>query len=125
MKKLVLTVRDDVCQANNKDPNATNLIVAMQAYGDVTPYEKEVEAVKAEYQGVIDNVTAEYNAIKDQRLTEDEIELIKCLRGIKDALLVQEQTKIKALEAQMKSLRDKNELIVRQATAALEQIAKQ
>jgi hypothetical protein len=66
MKKVVLTVKEDVCAVNCKDPAATELIEKMKLWGDVTDFDDEVKAVKAEYQKSLDNLAAQVNAIKEQ-----------------------------------------------------------
>lgn len=83
MKKVVLTVKEDVCAVNCKDPAATELIEKMKLWGDVTDFDDEVKAVKAEYQRSLDNLAAQVNAIKEQELTTDEIVLLNAYRDCK------------------------------------------
>lgn len=80
MKKLVLTIKDDVCLANNKDVNATRLIEVASTYGTVEDFDTVVAAVRAEYQATLDNVVAQNEAIKQQNLTEEEIAMVNAYR---------------------------------------------
>ena len=73
MKKFVFTIMDDVCAANCKDVEATELLEKMRLWGTVEPFENVLAGTKSEFQKVIDNLTAQLNAIKEQELTEDEI----------------------------------------------------
>lgn len=100
MKSFVVDVLDNVCQANNKDVNATNLIIAAQGYGKVTDYEVKVAEVKAEYQGVIDDLRAQNAAIAEQKLTPDEFELVKNYRRLKEALVGDYEKTIAAIKAE-------------------------
>lgn len=83
MKKYVFTVKDDVCAKNNKDVNATALLEKMRLYGTVESYDSNMVAVKAEYQSVIDELTARYDAIKSLNLSADEISLVNLYRSLK------------------------------------------
>ena len=40
---------------------------------------------KSEYQRIIDNVTVQYNAIKEQKLTVDELDMLRAYRNGKTA----------------------------------------
>lgn len=105
MKKLVFTVKDDVCAANGKDVAATELIEKMKLYGNVEDYERVVATVRAEYQATVDNLTAQINAIKAQDLTPDELELVKAYRACKDKISGAYETRIGTLENQLDDIR--------------------
>ena len=82
MKKFVFTIKEDVCTANGKDEAKQNeLLSVMTHYGSVEDYDKVVGIVKAEYQSLIDNLTNQINAIKDQDLTAHEINMVKAFRN--------------------------------------------
>lgn len=87
MRKYVFTIKDDVCVANGKDVEATELLTKMRLWGDVEDYDVSVSAVKAEYQATVDNLTTQLTAIKEQELTNDEMAMIEAYRKIK-ALVV-------------------------------------
>ena len=46
MKKIIFTVKDDVCAANGKDLNATDLINKMKEYGSVESYDVVIDPIK-------------------------------------------------------------------------------
>jgi uncharacterized protein (DUF2344 family) len=80
MLKFVVTVQDDVCRANGKDPNATELLKGAATYGKVEMYDDCVAEVKKEYQKIIDNLGALNEAIKEQNLTAEEIAIVNAYR---------------------------------------------
>lgn len=97
MKKVVLTIKDDVCAKNGKDVNATELLTVMSHYGTVESYDPVVAKDKAEYQATIDNLTAQLNAIKEQELTVDEIKMVKAYRENKSAVVADCEKKLNAM----------------------------
>lgn len=76
MKKYVFTVKDDVCLANGKDVNATQVLEVMKTYGAVEDYDTVIAKIKAEYQEALDNVVAQNEAIKHQNLSDEEIAIV-------------------------------------------------
>lgn len=80
MQKYVFTVKEDICQLNGKDPSARDLLEKMKLWGSVVDYDSDIAAVKAEYQKTLDELTRQYNAIADQKLTDSEIKLINAYR---------------------------------------------
>ena len=80
MKKYVFTIRDDVCTANGKDVEATELLAKMKLWGEVEDYDRAIAAVKAEYQATVDNLTTQITAIKEQELTVDEMRMVVAYR---------------------------------------------
>lgn len=76
MKKYVFTVKDDVCLANGKDVNATQVLTVMKTYGAVEDYDAVIAKIKAEYQEALDNVVAQNEAIKHQNLSDEEIAIV-------------------------------------------------
>lgn len=80
MKKLVLTIKDDVCLRNDKDVNATQLIEVAKKYGTVEDYDSCVAQIRAEYQATLDNVVAQNEAIKQQNLSDEEIAMVNVYR---------------------------------------------
>lgn len=101
MKKYVFTIKDDVCAANGKDVEGTELLAKMKLWGDVEDYEVAVAAIRAEYETTIKNLTAQLTAIKDQELTNDEISLLNAYRTCKKATGDLYQARIAALEGEL------------------------
>lgn len=81
MKKLVFTIKDDVCTANAKDVNATRLLEVMKGYGTVEDFDTVTAQMRAEYQTTLDNVVAQNEAIKQQNLSEEEIAIVNTYRA--------------------------------------------
>lgn len=109
MKKVVFTVREDVCQQNGKDVNATELLEKMTHYGTVEDYGRAIEAVKAEYQTSIDNLTKQIDLIKEQELTQDEIRMVNSYRQCKENVVSVHQAKEKEYERQLQAIKSENE----------------
>ena len=105
MKKYVFTIKDDVCIANGKDIEATELLAKMRLWGDVEDYDRAISAVKAEYQSTVDNLTTQLQAIKEQELTDDEILFLNFYRERKVANAEVYQRKIALLENGIEEMR--------------------
>ena len=121
MKKYVFTIKDDVCAANGKDLEATELIAKMKLWGDVEDYEKAISSVRAEYQASLDNLNAQLTAIKEQELTEDEISLLNAYRACKTRNADRFQVRIDALELQLDDIRSENQKRLEQIAQILAQ----
>lgn len=98
MREYVLTIREDVCDANHKDVEATNLLETMKLWGDVKPLDTVLACVRTEYQGIIDNLTNKIDAISDQELTADELQLLNAYRACKKAEAAKYLERIDTLE---------------------------
>ena len=120
MDRQVLNIREDICLANGKDPAATELLEKMKTYGEVTPFEKEVATIRAEYQAIIDGLTKQLNAIKDQELTEDEIIFLNFYRERIVANCAIHLKRIDALEVKIKELAEAAEKKAAQLRAILD-----
>ena len=103
MKKVLLTIRDDVCAANGKDVAAAELLEKMKLWGDVEDYENAIASVRAEYESTIGGLNTQLAAIKEQELTDDEIALLNSYRSCKKATGDKYQARIDALELQLES----------------------
>ena len=87
MKKVVLTIKEDVCAKNNKDVNATELLNVMSHYGVVETYESATAKDRAESQSTIDGLKKQLEDIKEQELTDDEINIIRAYRAVKNSVV--------------------------------------
>lgn len=89
MRKYVFTIKDDVCVANGKDIEATELLAKMRLWGDVEDYDRVISAVKAEFQEIVDNLTTQVTEMQDQdlNLTDDEIRLNELFRELKSIIV--------------------------------------
>lgn len=109
MKAFVFTVKDDVCTANNKDVNATKILEVMRTYGTVEDYDEHVKAIKNQYQASLDNVVAQNEAIKEQNLTSDEIELVNAYRKLRAQATKSYITENDTLRKQLEEIQAENE----------------
>lgn len=110
MKKYVFTIRDDVCTANGKDVEATELLEKMKLWGDVEDYDMAISAVKAEYQATVDSLTTQISAIKEQELTEDELEIVRAYRASKAKISEKYVTRINALEGELAEIKTEEQI---------------
>ena len=121
IEKYVLTVMPDVCDANGKDPKATELLEKMKLYGKVEPYEKVMESVVAEYQEALGNLRAQNAAIKEQELTDDELLWLNFIRARKAANGEVYQARITELEQVILDISGKYKKRLAQFAAIIEQ----
>lgn len=121
MKKVVLTIKDDVCAKNGKDVNATELLTVMSHYGTVESYDSVVAKDKAEYQATIDNLNAQLNAIKEQELTVDEIKMVKAYRENKSAVVAEYVAEAETYKSQLNAIKTEHEQRVARLKALLEE----
>ena len=120
MKKYVFTIMEDVCEAHGKDTAKQNeLLNVMTHYGKVEDYDKVIAPVQAEYQGVVDNLTAQINAIKEQELTVDEIKIVKAYRENKASVVNEYIAEADKYKAQLEAVKTENEQRVAKLKAIL------
>ena len=105
MKNYVFTIRDDVCTANGKDIEATELLAKMSLWGDVANYDTAISEIKSEYQAIVDDLTAQNSAIKDQALTEDELKLVFAYRACKTEICEKFINRINVLEGELAEIK--------------------
>jgi hypothetical protein len=87
MRKVVLTIREDICEKYGKDKTATDLLNVMAHYGTVESYETATAKDKAEFQANIDSLTSQLEAIKENDLTNDELDIVRSYRVAKNAVV--------------------------------------
>ena len=119
MKKVVLTIKDDVCARNGKDVNATELLTVMGHYGTVEDFETATAKEKAEYQATIDNINAQLMAIKEQELTVDEIKMVKAYRENKSTVVSAYVLEAENYKAQLQAVKNEHEQRVAKLKAIL------
>lgn len=119
MKKYVFTVKDEVCTANGKDVNATKLLEVMRTYGVIEDYDKHVATIKAEYQAALDSVVAQNEAIKEQNLSAEEIELVNEYRKLRAKATQSYINENSALKKQLSDIRAENETRISKIAAIL------
>jgi hypothetical protein len=82
MKKVVFTVKDDVCARNNKDPNATELFSVMNHYGTVESFDTVMARATAEQNAIINGLNQKIAVMEDNSVTELELPALKALRDV-------------------------------------------
>jgi hypothetical protein len=119
MKKVVLTIKEDVCVKNNKDVNATELLNVMAHYGTVETYESATAKDKAEFQATIDSLNKQLNDIKEQELTVDEIKMVKSYRENKTSVVSAYVAEAEQYKNQLQAVKNEHEQRVAKLKAIL------
>ena len=119
MKKVVLTIKDDVCARNNKDVNATELLNVMSHYGTVEDFDSALAKNNAEYQNTIDSLNAQLTAIKEQELTVDEIKMVKSYRENKSSVVSAYVAEAENYKSQLQAVKNEHEQRVARLKAIL------
>jgi hypothetical protein len=120
MKKYVFTMKEDTCEAYNKTPEMqVEIIKKLNEYGTVEDYDKVIAPVQAEYQGVVDNLTAQITAIKEQELTADEIRVVKAYRENKAAVVAQYIAEAEKYKTELEGFKTEFELKISKLKAVL------
>lgn len=115
MEKIVFTIKEDVCVANGKDAHAADLIAAMKKWGVVENYDDCIADIKKEYQANLDNVVKQYNEIKEQKLTPDELALVMAHRTAV-------QNSLKGVQAENAKCKAELERIVAEQQARIKRV---
>lgn len=122
MKTLVFTIKDDVCAANGKtDAQKSEVLKVLTHYGTVEDFDAVVAQERAKYQAVIDNLTRQYEAIKDQELTDDEIKMVYAYREGKASVVAEYVEKAEAYATQLKEVKREYENRVAKIKLALDE----
>lgn len=120
MKKIVITIREDVCAANNKtEENVGKLLEVLHGYGTVADFDKEVADVKAEYQDNLNQLTAQLNAIKANALTTDEIRILNHYRECKAVICAEKDAEIAKRDEVIAEAKNKMKNIIERVVAAV------
>lgn len=82
MKKVVFTVKDDVCARNGKDANATELFSVMAHYGTVETYDTVIARVAAEQNAIINGLNQKIAAMEENSATDLEAPVLKAVRDV-------------------------------------------
>jgi flagellar biosynthesis chaperone FliJ len=85
MKSLVITILDDVCAKNGKDPEATQLIEVARSYGKVETLDAVLATERMKYQEVTNNLRAQLDACAEYGVTNEELEILRAIRKKSDA----------------------------------------
>lgn len=75
-----LTVTPDVCKANGKDVNATELLKAMATYGKVEKLSDVIARATAPLKETIDNLVKRIDNIEEQELDDFDMAILRAAR---------------------------------------------
>lgn len=81
MEKYVVTFTEDLASANDRKTDPSDFIAEMKLRAKVIPYEDELKAVHAEYQGIIKNLTEQLEQTRGYGITENEILWLNFIRA--------------------------------------------
>lgn len=120
MKEIVVRVREDICAANQRDPEATSLIQIARTFGTVETLDSALSAEKTKNQLVLNNLTAQYEAeiaakdaeieaLKNRSATDEELEILHAIRKKSEAEASGFKTEIATRDAQLKAIQVENE----------------
>lgn len=87
MKHFSFKIKKDICEANDKSFEATELLRAMSHYGEVTPFDAEVAVLKRDYETTISNLSSQLEEIKEKALTDDEMGVVRAYRVAKNTVV--------------------------------------
>ena len=119
MKKIVITVQDDVCAKNGRDPEAAALIEAARSFGKVEAWESAIAAEKAQYQTIINNLTTQLEATAENSVTPEELEVLRVLRKKSAAEIAHYEAIVAERDAQLRNIQVENENRVAQIKSVL------
>lgn len=123
MTHLSFKIKEDVCEKNGKDKNATELLKAMAHYGEIESFETAVAKVRADYQATIDNLTKQLNDIKEQELTDDEMVIVRSYRSAKNAVVSKYTAENESLKESLRKADEKAKDMSRKICETLEAYA--
>ena len=119
MKSLVITVLDDVCAKNNKDPEATQLIEVAKTYGKVEPLEAVLNAERLIYEKTITNMRIQLDACAEHGVTPAELEILRLIRKKSQDESAEKEKIIAERDAQLHAIKAEQEARVSQIKSIL------
>ena len=120
MRKIVLTVREDICVANGKtEENVNRFLDVMNGYGEISDFDAEVDKVRTELQDVINKLTAQLKAIQANALTDDEIRMLNHYRECKAIICSEKDGEILKRDQVIADAKAKMKNIIERVVAAV------
>lgn len=121
MKKVVFTIKDDVCLRNGKDAaKQAELLTVLTHYGVVEDFDRVMASAQADWQRALNEMTAQYNAIAEQKLTADELAMVKAYRENKSAVVSEYIVEADSYKQQLSAIKTEHEARVAKLKALLE-----
>lgn len=120
MKDIVIHIREDICARNERDPEATKLLEVAKQYGSVETLDSALASERAEHQAVIRNLSTQYDSqidalkaemehIKEFKVTEEELKILRVVRAKSAIEASNYEEAIRSRDEQLKEIRLENE----------------
>ena len=109
MKSIVVNIMDDVCAKNGRDPEGTKLIEIAKTFGSVESLDSVMAAEREKSQQVINSLTAQLESIKEQKVTPEELKVLRVVRDKSAAERSELDAAIASRDAQLKAIQVENE----------------
>lgn len=119
MKTIVITILDDVCAKNNKDPNAVNLIEVAKTYGKVESLDSVLKAERMQYESTILNMRTQLEACAEHSVTPAELEILRMIRKKSKDECAELEKIIDERDDQLKSIQTEQEARIAQIKSLL------
>ena len=119
MKTIVLTIKDDICAKNGKDPEGTALIDVARTYGTVESGDAFLATERAKYESTIRALTAQIDSIKENEVTVEELELLRAIRKKSAGEISAYEAELSSLKAQLQKVAADSEEKARQIRTIL------
>ncbi len=117
MRTIVVTIQDDVCAKNGRDPEGTALIEAARTFGKVESLDSVLSAKSAEYEAIIRNLRSQLEAIAEHSVTEAELKVLQAIRQKSAEEAVTYESTIRERDAQLQAIKTESENRVAQIKA--------
>ena len=121
MRKLIVTILDDVCLKNGKDEAMqANLMAKIQEYGTIEDYDEHIAKHDAQWQKTVDEIKTEHEKVKAVACRDEfELAVLKACRvGVDNAVSVVNSEKEK-YRVELESHKEKLEALKANITAVL------
>lgn len=115
MKDIVIHVREDVCAKYNRDPEAVKLIEIAKQFGYVESLDEALADERETHHVVVTNLEEQYiekmkkleaelAAIKEQKVSAEEIEILRAVRAKAEVEAREYEAAIKLRDDQLKTV---------------------
>lgn len=121
MKKFIVTIEDDVCLKNGKtEVMQADLVRKIGEYGTVEDYSTHIAKHDAEWQGKLDNMTAQYNGVIEYGVNDTELAVLRALRVAVDKSVQVSEAKCAIMEGKLKEAEEKATALANAMRATLD-----
>lgn len=108
MRKLIITIEDDVCLRNGKtETMQADLLRKIAEYGSIEDYAQHIAKYDAVWQAKLDNMTAQYNGVIEYGVNDTELAVLRALRVAVDKAVQVSEAKCSVMEGKLKEAEEK------------------